>query len=135
MADVPERAPQDVRFASTEPADARQASIATSSTELRRMLALISAGLLITSLGQPGVIGQLPFLFLFKNEFHFNAAEQANFFAIATFAWYLKPLAGLLCDSFPVCHSACGGRYRGLGLWQYRFTVASSLGRNAAGRP
>jgi len=66
------------------------------------MFFLVSAGLFITSMGQPGVIGQLPFLFLFKNEFHFNAAQQANFFAIATFAWYLKPLSGLLCDSFPL---------------------------------
>ena len=70
--------------------------------DLRRMFFLVSAGLFITSMGQPGVIGQLPFLFLFKNEFHFNAAQQANFFAIATFAWYLKPLSGLLCDSFPL---------------------------------
>jgi hypothetical protein len=66
------------------------------------MFFLISVGLFITTFGQAGVIGQLPFLFLFKNEFHFNAAQQANFFAIATFAWYLKPLAGLLCDSFPL---------------------------------
>jgi MFS family permease len=71
-------------------------------TDMRRMFFLIAAGLFITSLGQPGVIGQLPFLFLFKNEFHFDAAQQANFFAIATFAWYLKPLAGLLCDSVPL---------------------------------
>ncbi len=66
------------------------------------MFLLISVGLFITTFGQPGVVGQLPFLFLFKNEFHVNAAQQANFFAIATFAWYLKPLAGLLCDSFPL---------------------------------
>jgi Na+/melibiose symporter-like transporter len=73
-----------------------------SSTDLRRAFFLISAGLFITSLGQPGVIGLLPFRFLFKNQFHLNASEQANFFAIATFAWYLKPVAGLLCDSFPL---------------------------------
>jgi MFS family permease len=71
-------------------------------TDMRRMYFLIAVGLFVTSLGQPGVIGQLPFLFLFKNEFHFDAARQANFFAIATFAWYLKPLAGLLCDSVPL---------------------------------
>jgi MFS family permease len=70
--------------------------------DLRRAFYLISVGLFITSLGQPGVIGQLPFRFLFKNQFHLNASEQANFFAVATFAWYLKPLAGLLCDSFPL---------------------------------
>ena len=82
--------------------DANAAPLVRSPADLRRMFFLISVGLFITSLGQPGVIGQLPFRFLFKNEFHFNAAQQANFFAIATFAWYLKPLAGLLCDSFPL---------------------------------
>lgn len=66
------------------------------------MFLLVSVGLFVTSLGQPGVIGQLPFLFLFKNQFHLNAAQQANLFAIATFAWYLKPLAGLVCDGLPL---------------------------------
>ena len=73
-----------------------------SQADLKRMFFLVSAGLFITTLGQPGVVGALPFRFLFKNVFHYNAAQQANFFAIATFAWYLKPLAGLLCDSFPL---------------------------------
>jgi hypothetical protein len=83
-------------------ADAGAAPLVRTPADLRRMFFLISAGLFITSLGQPGVIGQLPFRFLFKNQFHLNAAEQANFFAVATFAWYLKPIAGLLCDSFPL---------------------------------
>ena len=78
------------------------APLVRSPADLRRMFFLITVGLFITTLGQPGVLGQLPFLFLLKNEFHFDAAQQANFFAIATFAWYLKPLAGLLCDSFPL---------------------------------
>ena len=82
--------------------DANPPTSVRSPADLRRMFFLISVGLFITSLGQPGVIGQLPFRFLFKNQFHLNAAEQANFFAIATFAWYFKPLAGLLCDSFPL---------------------------------
>ncbi len=80
-----------------------------SPSDLRRMFFIISAGLFLTTLGQPVAIGQLPFRFLLKNQFHLNAAEQANFFAIATFAWYLKPLAGLLCDSFPIL----GTRRRG----------------------
>lgn len=72
------------------------------SADLKRMMFLISAGLFITAAGEPGVIGSLPFRFLFKDQFHWDAAQQANFFAIATFAWYFKPLAGLLCDSFPL---------------------------------
>ena len=85
------------------------APLVRSPSDLRRMFFIVSAGLFITTLGQPGVIGQLPFRFLFKNQFHLNAAEQANFFAIATFAWYLKPIAGLVCDSFPIL----GTRRRG----------------------
>ena len=82
--------------------DARPAPLVRSPADLRRMVFLISVGLFITSLGWPGAIGRLPFRFLFKNQFHLDAAQQANFFAVATFAWYLKPLAGLLCDSFPL---------------------------------
>jgi predicted MFS family arabinose efflux permease len=81
---------------------ARSQALREAPTELRRELFLVSAGLLITSLGQPVAIGALPFRFLFKNEFHLDASEQANFFAIATFAWYVKPVVGLLCDSFPI---------------------------------
>ncbi len=79
-----------------------EGSLVHSQPDLRRSFFLISTGLFITTLGQPGVIGLLPFRFLFKNQFHLNASEQANFFAVATFAWYMKPLAGLLCDSFPL---------------------------------
>ena len=78
------------------------APLVRSPSDLRRMFFIISAGLFLTTLGNPVAIGQLPFRFLLKNQLHLNAAEQANFFAIATFAWYLKPLAGLLCDSFPI---------------------------------
>jgi len=82
--------------------DALAAPLVRSHADLRRAFFLVSAGLFITSLGQPGVIGLLPFRFLFKNQFHLDAFQQAKFFAVATFAWYLKPLAGLLCDSFPL---------------------------------
>ena len=76
--------------------------VVRSAEDLRRMMFLISVGLFITAAGQPSVIGALPFRFLFKDQFHWNAEQQANFFAIATFAWYCKPLAGLLCDSVPL---------------------------------
>ncbi len=94
---------------SSEPGadDAVQVAPATgglphSRAELRHLFLLVSAGLFLTTLGQTGVIGGLPFRFLLKNELHLDAARQANFFAIATFAWYFKPLAGMLCDSFPL---------------------------------
>jgi hypothetical protein len=71
-------------------------------SNLSRMIALIAMGLFITSTGQPGVIGRLPFQHLFKNEMGFNATDVAAFWAIANFAWYFKPFAGILCDSIPI---------------------------------
>ena len=56
----------------------------SSASDLRRMVFLISVGLFISSIGQPGVIGLYPFRFLLKNQFHFDASQQANFFAIAS---------------------------------------------------
>lgn len=69
---------------------------------MNRALGLVGAGLFITTLAQTNVIGQLPFRALFKDQLHMTAFQQANFIAIATFAWYFKPLAGLLCDSVPL---------------------------------
>lgn len=74
----------------------------TSDSELNGALSLVTLGLLITTLGQPNVIGGLPFRLLFKNQLHMSASQQAVFLAISTGAWYFKPLAGLLCDSFPL---------------------------------
>src|SRR5579862_91003 len=98
MAAPPQTSAMDEELPDEEP----EPKIVTSPAELRRVMFLISAGLFVTTMGQPGVIGALPFRFLLKNQFHMNAADQANFFAIATFAWYFKPLAGLLVDSFPL---------------------------------
>ena len=71
-------------------------------TDTNRMIFLVGAGLFVTTVGQTGVIGQLPFRFLFKDQFHMSASDQAAFGAIATMAWYCKPLAGLLVDSVPL---------------------------------
>ncbi|MHB2017008.1 MAG: MFS transporter [Candidatus Xenobia bacterium] len=69
---------------------------------MARGMTMVTLGLLITSLAQPNVLGQLPFRILFKNQLHMDATQQAIFLAISTGAWYVKPLAGLLCDSFPL---------------------------------
>jgi Na+/melibiose symporter-like transporter len=47
-------------------------------------------------------IGLLPLQFLLKNQLHFTATDMARFFAIAAISWYLKPLAGMLSDHFPI---------------------------------
>ncbi len=73
-----------------------------SGSDINRMVFLVGAGLFVTTIGQTGSLGQLPFRFLFKNEFHMSATQQATFGAVATMAWYFKPLAGLLVDSVPL---------------------------------
>ncbi|MBC7526212.1 MAG: MFS transporter [Chthonomonadaceae bacterium] len=70
--------------------------------DYQRILYLIGMGLFITTIGQPKVIGRLPFNFMLKDELHFNAQQVASFWALSNFFWYFKPLAGLLCDSVPI---------------------------------
>src|SRR5207244_4505141 len=59
-------------------------------------------GAFVTTIAQPGVIGRLPLQLLLKNELHFNAQTLAAFMVVTTFAWNVKPLAGILSDAFPL---------------------------------
>src|SRR3954464_13135703 len=68
----------------------------------RGRVAVIAMGLFVTGLGWPGLMGRLPFGLLLKNELHLPAQRIAAFWAVATFAWYVKPLVGLLCDAYPL---------------------------------
>src|SRR5206468_778021 len=44
----------------------------------------------------------LPTTFLLKDHLHLGREQNAIFFFWATFAWNLKPLAGILTDAFPL---------------------------------
>lgn len=74
----------------------------TSRADLRRMVFLIAMGIFITTMGQPMSLGSLKFRLLLKDELGLKVDSVATFGAIAAFAWYLKPLAGILSDSFPL---------------------------------
>lgn len=67
-----------------------------------RSAVVIATGIFVTGLGWPGSIGRLPFGLLLKNALHLPAEKVAAFWAVATFAWYVKPLGGLICDSIPL---------------------------------
>ncbi len=69
---------------------------------LRAAIAVIAGGLFVTGLGWPGLIARLPFDLFLKNRLHFAPQRVALFWAIATFAWYIKPLVGLVCDAYPL---------------------------------
>ena len=69
---------------------------------LRQYYIMVGLGAFVTTIAQPGVIGRLPLQLLLKNELHFNAQTLAAFMVVATFAWNVKPLAGILSDAFPL---------------------------------
>src|ERR1700760_2344517 len=63
---------------------------------------VIVAGLFATTLAQTQVLARLPLQNLLKNELHVDRTANAVFFFWAGLAWYLKPLAGILTDAFPL---------------------------------
>ncbi len=63
---------------------------------------VIGAGVLATSLAQPQILAGIPLENLLKNELHVDRASNAAFFFWASFAWYFKPLVGVITDSFPI---------------------------------
>lgn len=85
---------------------------------------VIGVGVFSTGLGWPGLIGRLPFGLLLKNTLHLPAHQVAAFWAVATFAWYVKPLLGLIVDSVPLF----GTRRRGYLLAGTTVATASWLG-------
>jgi len=69
--------------------------------ELVRSAFLIGSGVFATTLAQPAVI-KLPLQNLLKTDLHVAPEGMAVFFAVSALAWYFKPLAGILSDSFPL---------------------------------
>jgi predicted MFS family arabinose efflux permease len=69
---------------------------------VRPLIAVIATGIFVTGFGWPGIIGRLPFNLLLKNELHMPAHKVAAYWAIATIAWYVKPLFGLISDAYPL---------------------------------
>jgi hypothetical protein len=84
-----------------------------SSARMRAAVAVVAAGIFITGFGWPGIIGRLPFTLLLKNQLGLQAEDVAAFWAVATIAWYCKPLVGLICDAYPLF----GTRRRAYLLW------------------
>lgn len=63
---------------------------------------LVCVGLLATSLAQPQILAGIPLENLLKNQLHASREANAAFFFWASLAWYFKPIAGLITDSFPL---------------------------------
>lgn len=80
-----------------------QAATRQPATSLRAYLLLVAVGTFATTFAQQrATLGNYPILFYLKNHLHFGKEQVSEFFMWATFAWSLKPLAGVLTDAFPI---------------------------------
>ena len=68
----------------------------------RRLLAMIVVGLFISTFVSDSRLAKLPLQFLLKDHLHVQPTAMAAFFGLTSFAWYFKPLAGLLSDAVPL---------------------------------
>lgn len=70
---------------------------------LARYAFLVGIGAFATTFSQLRVtVGALPTNKLLREGFHLEKDQMALFFFWATFAWNLKPVAGVLTDAFPI---------------------------------
>lgn len=63
---------------------------------------IIIFGIFATTLPQPQVLGKLSLQHILKGELHVSRGDMSSFFLICGLFWYLKPIAGVLTDSFPL---------------------------------
>ena len=82
--------------------EAKNPEIPDMGLTLRQYYIMVGLGAFVTTIAQPGVIGRLPLQLLLKTQLHFTAQTLAAFMVIATFAWNVKPLAGIMSDAFPL---------------------------------
>lgn len=69
---------------------------------IRKAAVIVVAGVLATTLAQPGVLGLIPLKNLLKNELHADRAATSAFFFLIGIPWYVKPVTGILTDAFPL---------------------------------
>src|SRR5215475_4672488 len=82
--------------------EAPPAAVPNTGLTLRQYYLMVGLGAFVTTIAQPGVIGRLPLRILLKDDLHLTAQSLATFMFVSTFAWNVKPLAGLLSDAFPL---------------------------------
>jgi predicted MFS family arabinose efflux permease len=75
---------------------------AAPAASLRGYLLMVAVGAFATTFAQQRLMGNYPILFHLKERLHFGKEQVSEFFLWATFAWNLKPLAGVLTDAFPL---------------------------------
>jgi hypothetical protein len=111
----------------------------------REYAILVGAGAFATTFAQSRVLAQLPTTFLLKEHFQLQKEDVALFFFWATFAWNVKPVAGILTDAFPlfgtrrrhymILGSAAAGVFwllMGVSSYAYAPLLLATIGMNIA---
>lgn len=80
----------------------QQANTPNPHISLLQYIILVGVGAFATTFAQQRIIGQLPTTFLLKDHLKLSREEVSFFFFVATFAWNLKPFAGIFTDAFPI---------------------------------
>ena len=68
----------------------------------RLIVVVLVVGIAASTLPQPQSLGKLPLQNVLKNKLGVKAGEMASFFFYCGVFWYIKPLAGILTDAFPL---------------------------------
>src|SRR2546429_468908 len=71
---------------------------AASGISIKQYIILVAAGAFATTFAQQRVLANYPTTFLLKDHLKLAREDVSFFFFVATFAWNLKPLAGILTD-------------------------------------
>lgn len=74
----------------------------TSRQSFRTAAIVVVVGIMATTLAQPGMLASLPIRNLLKNELGLDRTASAAFLFWTGIAWYLKPIAGIVTDTFPL---------------------------------
>ena len=85
---------------STQPKELPKTRYATESLWLIALIIVV--GNFAGTLAAPDQLCKIPFQNLLKNTLHVSREETARFFFLAGLFFYLKPLAGILTDAFPL---------------------------------
>jgi len=81
----------------------QHAALPAPTARRRDYLLMVAIGAFATTFAQQrNTFGNYPILFLLKERLNFGREQVAEFFMWATFAWSMKPLAGVLTDAFPI---------------------------------
>lgn len=100
MADSPTSATADAT--PSQPAESKEAGGPRTGLGIWQYVILVAAGAFATTFAQSRVLAGLPTTFLLKDHLHLKREDVSFFFFVVTFAWNLKPFAGILTDAFPL---------------------------------